>query len=138
MSLRTRMPSLILGSLVLLALLGTRLPASAATSLTVTPSATGMQTGAAQRLAQLKGAVPQLEALMRETAQREQVPGYAWGLVVDGQLLHVGTGGLRELAGGEPVEQDSVFRIASMSKSFAAAAILQLRDAGKLALDDAA
>ena len=37
-----------------------------------------------------------------------------------------------------PVTPDSVFRIASMTKSFTAAAILSLRDAGKLSLDDAA
>ncbi|HXV86394.1 MAG TPA: serine hydrolase domain-containing protein, partial [Gemmatimonadales bacterium] len=46
--------------------------------------------------------------------------------------------GFRELATRAPVESTTVFRIASMSKSFAAAAILQLRDAGKLSLDDPA
>ncbi len=37
-----------------------------------------------------------------------------------------------------PVDRETVFRIASMTKSFTAAAVLQLRDAGLLALDDPA
>jgi hypothetical protein len=37
-----------------------------------------------------------------------------------------------------PMKTDTLFRIASMSKSFTALAILQLRDAGKLNLDDSA
>ena len=37
-----------------------------------------------------------------------------------------------------PVDADTVFRIASMTKSFTAMAILQLRDEGKLSLDDPA
>jgi CubicO group peptidase (beta-lactamase class C family) len=48
----------------------------------------------------------------------------------------VGTAGYRELARRAPVDSATVFRIASMTKSFTAVAILQLRDAGKLALDD--
>ena len=35
-----------------------------------------------------------------------------------------------------PVNADTVFRIASMTKSFTAMAILKLRDEGKLSLDD--
>ena len=37
-----------------------------------------------------------------------------------------------------PVDADTVFRIASMTKSFTAMAILKLRDEGKLSLDDPA
>ncbi len=44
--------------------------------------------------------------------------------------------GLRDVASGTPVDVDTVFRIASMTKSFTALAILKLRDAGKLSLDD--
>ena len=40
-------------------------------------------------------------------------------------------------AGREP-DADTVFRIASMTKSFTAAAVLLLRDEGALALDDEA
>jgi CubicO group peptidase (beta-lactamase class C family) len=55
-----------------------------------------------------------------------------------GELSHIGVGGVRELAGSAPVDADTVFRIASMTKSFTALAVLKLRDEGKLSLDDPA
>ena len=45
---------------------------------------------------------------------------------------------LRRLATRQPVNEDTVFRIASMTKSFTALAILALRDEGTLSLDDPA
>ncbi|MEY4377038.1 MAG: Penicillin-binding protein, partial [Pseudomonadota bacterium] len=86
----------------------------------------------------LAAAFPEVDRLIREFAEREHVPGAAWGIVVDGKVAHIGTSGLRDVAAGKPVEGDSVFRIASMTKSFTAMAILQLRDAGRLSLDDPA
>ncbi len=44
----------------------------------------------------------------------------------------------RSVCIGAAASTDSVFRIASMTKSFTAAAVLRLRDAGKLQLDDTA
>jgi CubicO group peptidase (beta-lactamase class C family) len=79
-----------------------------------------------------------VDRLMRDFAARERVPGAIWGIVRDGELVHVGTAGYRELSGKSPVTPDTVFRIASMTKSFTAMAILKLRDEGKLALDDPA
>ena len=79
-----------------------------------------------------------VDRVMRDFLVRENVPGGAWGIIVDGQLAHVGVHGLRDVATGAEVKSDSVFRIASMTKSFTAMAILQLRDAGRLSLDDAA
>jgi D-alanyl-D-alanine-carboxypeptidase/D-alanyl-D-alanine-endopeptidase len=66
------------------------------------------------------------------------VPGMAWGVIVDGVLVHSGTLGVQDTATNAPVTPDSVFRIASMTKSFTAVAILTLRDEGKLSLDDLA
>jgi CubicO group peptidase (beta-lactamase class C family) len=91
-----------------------------------------------QRLARLAGAYPAIDSLMREFADRSHVPGMAYGIIVDGRLAHVGTVGTRELASHAPVDTATVFRIASMTKSFTAVAILQLRDAGRLSLDDPA
>ena len=58
------------------------------------------------------------------------------GLVVDGKLVYKSSGGYANLEQKIPASSSSMFRIASMSKSFTALAILQLRDQGKLHLDD--
>jgi len=66
------------------------------------------------------------------------VPGLAYGIVEDGQLVAVKGLGVQDVATGTPVGADSLFRIASMSKAFTALAILKLRDEGKVRLDDPA
>ena len=66
------------------------------------------------------------------------MPGAAWGIIIDGELAHTGVTGYRDVPSKAPVTADSVFRIASMTKSFTAIAILKLRDEGKLSLDDPA
>ena len=67
--------------------------------------------------------------------QRHQ-PGLAIGIVYEGELLWGKGFGLADLEAGTPVTLDTRFRIASITKTFTATAILQLRDAGKLGLDD--
>jgi CubicO group peptidase (beta-lactamase class C family) len=90
------------------------------------------------RREKLQSVFPDIDRLVRDFATREHVPGAAWGLVVDGELAHMGTAGSADANGSAPVNGDTVFRIASMTKSFTAMAILSLRDAGKLSLDDPA
>lgn len=87
------------------------------------------------RAGKLAAAFPEIDRLMRDFAGRANVPGIAYGIIIDGRVAHIGTHGTREVASGAPVDTSTVFRIASMSKSFAALSILQLRDAGKLSLD---
>ncbi len=93
---------------------------------------------AQDRAALLRPTLPAVDSLFRAFAERTRTPAIAYGVIVDGRLLHVAATGVRDVATGAPVDTGSVFRIASMSKSFAAAAILQLRDAGRLSLDDPA
>jgi len=88
------------------------------------------------RATRLVAAVPAIDSLFRDFATRSHVPGIAWGLLIDGRLVHIGTAGVRDIANSAPVDSTTVFRIASMTKSFTAVAILQLRDAGRLSLDD--
>lgn len=90
----------------------------------------------ADRAERLATAYPEIDRLMREFVASERVPGAAWGVIVDGRVAHLGVTGLRDVAAAQPVQADSVFRIASMTKSFTAMAVLQLRDAGRLSLDD--
>ena len=63
------------------------------------------------------------------------IPGMVWGIVQDGRLVHVKGAGVQDMDTKRPVNADTLFRIASMTKAFTALSILKLRDDGKLALD---
>jgi len=90
------------------------------------------------RKEKLAAAFPEIDKLFRDYATGANIPGAAWGIVIDGELAHRGVMGYRDVPSKSPVTPDTVFRIASMTKSFTAIAILKLRDEGKLALDDPA
>ena len=89
-----------------------------------------------ERKQKLAAAFPEIEKLFMASAER--MPGAVMGVVIDGELAWVKTAGVRETENKSPVTPETVFRIASMTKSFTAMAILKLRDEGKLSLDDAA
>ncbi|MFT7585896.1 MAG: CubicO group peptidase (beta-lactamase class C family) [Cellvibrionaceae bacterium] len=83
-------------------------------------------------------AVKIIEPYFIKRAETGNIPGTAYGIVANGRLIGTHTIGYRELNQKAVTNPDTVFRIASMTKSFCAAAVLQLRDAGKLQLDDLA
>ena len=108
-------------------------PAATATARTEPPRFTDPD-----RRTKLAAAFADIDRLFRDFATSQHVPGAAWGIVIDGELAHAGVSGYRDLESKAPVDAETVFRIASMTKSFTAVAILQLRDAGKLSLEDPA
>lgn len=65
----------------------------------------------------------------------KEIPGIAFGLIHDGNLIYASGLGEKVLGSHKAPSADSVFRIASMTKSFTATAILKLRDNGLLQLD---
>lgn len=90
------------------------------------------------RVRTMAAAFPEIDRIFTTYAGDAHVPGMAWGVIVDGVLVHRGAFGVQDVETKAPVTSDTVFRIASMTKSFTAAAILVLRDEGRLALDDPA
>lgn len=81
-----------------------------------------------------------LDNYINKTMKRYQVgkkiPGIALGLIKDGKLINIFGVGEIALKSKKVPDANSVFRIASMTKSFTATAILLLRDRGLLRLDD--
>ncbi len=81
------------------------------------------------------GAAAAADEIVRSYQRGEGQPGIAYGIVAGGSLAHEGGVGQRWV-GGPPPDAGTVFRIASMTKSYTASAVLALRDAGLLRLDD--
>ncbi len=88
------------------------------------------------RQTRAQAALPEVDRLFREYAVEKHVPGLVYGVVVDGQLIRSGALGLANVGEKIPAALDTRFRIASMTKSFIGLALLKLRDAGRLQLDD--
>jgi CubicO group peptidase (beta-lactamase class C family) len=109
---------------------GDRLPASYSTSYQAPVFADP------QRNEKIRAVFPAVENLYRDYAAKNHFPGLAFGIVVDGKLVHAAGFGYTDVAKKTATTPQSLFRIASMSKSVTTMAILKLRDEGKLRLDD--
>jgi CubicO group peptidase (beta-lactamase class C family) len=108
------------------------LPLAAALADTVPPA----KFADAQRRAKLMAALPRIEAMVAQGFKDLNVPGLSYAVVIDGEVVLARGLGVADVASQTPVTEDTAFRIASMTKSFTALAVLKLRDAGKLSLDD--
>ncbi len=65
-----------------------------------------------------------------------QAPGLALAVVKDDQVVVARGYGVRELGGDAPVDEGTVFAIASTTKAFTASALAMLVDEGKVGWDD--
>ncbi len=79
--------------------------------------------------------IAKIEALVQEMMSRNQLPGFALGVVKDGQLAYAKGFGVSSLDDGEPVTPQTVFQWAETSMVPTAMAVLQLAEAGKIDLD---
>src|SRR5947209_14572221 len=77
-----------------------------------------------------------LEAWIESQMAYRGVPGLALGIVSDQALVWARGFGRADRATKRPAAPETIYRIASISKLFTSVAIMQLRDAGKLGLDD--
>jgi CubicO group peptidase (beta-lactamase class C family) len=77
-----------------------------------------------------------IDALIDDARNAREVPSQVLGIVIEGRIAHTSGFGVRKF--GEPavVDGDTVFTIASLTKSFAAVTTGQLVDAGRLGWND--
>jgi D-alanyl-D-alanine carboxypeptidase len=78
----------------------------------------------------------ELTALVDAAVAGHNTPGIALCVWQSGKQIYSRCAGFANLETGTPVVDDSVFRIGSLTKQFAAAIVLQLQQAGKLTLAD--
>ncbi len=72
----------------------------------------------------------------RALVDNKELAGVTTVLSRHGQVVHFDTYGAASAASGEPLQPDSIFRIASMTKPVAGVAMMQLWEQGKWKMDD--
>lgn len=70
-------------------------------------------------------------------AKTLRLPGYVVAVARNGRIVHLQTGGYADLDRRTPVRADTIFPIASITKTFTAALMLQYVEEGRIRLDDA-
>jgi D-alanyl-D-alanine carboxypeptidase len=77
-----------------------------------------------------------LQRALDTARTRIPTPGISVAIRTRDGRMWLGTSGARQLSPRRPVTEETVFSIASITKTFVAAVVLQLVDEGKLSLDD--
>ena len=73
---------------------------------------------------------------IKELMQKLDVAGLAVAVVKNNKIVYQQSFGYKDLANRTPLQDTDIFRIASISKSFAATSIMQLVEAKKFTLED--
>ncbi len=83
-----------------------------------------------------QGPLKGLDAYVESAMRAWEVPGLALVVVKGDSVIYAKGYGVADLATGTPVDENTLFAIASTSKAFTAAALGMLVDDGKLSWDD--
>lgn len=78
----------------------------------------------------------QLDRLVAGAQREKRMPSIAAAVLRDGELVWETAVGAADVETGIEATPDTQYRVGSITKTFTAAAIMQLRDAGKLGLED--
>lgn len=81
-------------------------------------------------------AIKLFESLTEAHMANRALPGMSIGIVFDQQLVWARGFGYADLGKRVPATPSTVYRVGSITKPFTATAVMQLRDQGKLQLDD--
>ena len=79
---------------------------------------------------------PKIKDLVQVSMKSDRIPGMSVGIVRGDSLVAYFSFGTQRLGTDLPPTSQTISRVASITKTFTATAILQLRDLGKLELDD--
>ncbi|MFN5985435.1 MAG: serine hydrolase domain-containing protein [Chitinophagaceae bacterium] len=83
-------------------------------------------------IAQVENIEPAIQQIFKE----EKVVGLSVAVVKDNKIIYTKSFGTSNLEKGTLLNNNNIFRIASISKSFSATSIMQLIETGKLDLDE--
>jgi CubicO group peptidase (beta-lactamase class C family) len=77
-----------------------------------------------------------LDQMLGEAVSSDQVPGLVALVVKDGKIVYHEAKGMADVASGQAMAKDQIFRIASQTKAITSTAVMMLWEEGKFKLDD--
>lgn len=80
--------------------------------------------------------ISDLDRIINEYFDGEFVPGLSVGVVYNKEVIYTKGFGLKNVDTKEPTDENSLFHMASVSKTFVATGIMQLVEKGKINLDE--
>jgi D-alanyl-D-alanine carboxypeptidase len=84
----------------------------------------------------IRAAIEKVDAFLAATVKEADLPGLSAGIVCDQDLVWSKGYGLADIQKGTPADADTIYEIGSVTKLFNAVLLMQMRDEGKLNLDD--
>lgn len=88
-------------------------------------------------LARPASAANRLDSIVAEQMAKASIPGLALGITRNGKVITTRVYGVSDIAHRRPVTRQSMFHIASITKTVTALAVMRLVDQRRIALDDA-
>lgn len=85
---------------------------------------------------QITAAVGQLDAIVNDVMTKSGVPGVSVAVVHNGETVFLKGFGVRELGGEDPVDENTVFQLASLSKPVGATVVSSVVSDGAVDWDD--
>jgi CubicO group peptidase (beta-lactamase class C family) len=77
-----------------------------------------------------------LDQMLDEAVSTNQIPGLVAMVVKDGKIVYHSAKGMADVASGQAMAKDQIFRIASQTKAITSTAVMMLWEEGKFKLDD--
>lgn len=85
---------------------------------------------------EMQAALNLYEARLAAEQEHQKIPGFSAGVIFDQDLVWARGFGYADLESKRPADSGTFYRVGSITKLFTATMLMQLRDAGKLHLDD--
>lgn len=80
--------------------------------------------------------LPGVDSLIKAYVEAGRLAGAVTLVLVDGRVVHEAARGVADVATGEPLRTDAIFRIASQTKAITSVAVMMLVEEGRISLDD--
>src|SRR5579864_3868220 len=95
-----------------------------------------MRTGSAEAAGMSSERLARIGPTMEAFVKDNRLPGIMTLVQRRGQIVHFGTSGLMNIEAGQPVAENNIFRIYSMTKPIVSVAAMMLLEEGRFRLND--